>query len=184
MEKLWNKIVSELPLFEGEVKLFLEEINLHPINMKIDHLGLKFDSQSDVDELITSLEEQNSRLISSVEMKSRRFRIFELSQPIIFLDQEVSFIELPDAKKNVKRKRNGFEHIEFFFEEDIFTLEDLEDRFKERFPSFNCQYNLNLPHVEGQIPNPTLEIEKEGSEMEIKFHAKHIAEIVGRRELL
>lgn len=174
----WEKAVTSLPSFENEAKVFLYKLNIHVSNLKIDHLGMKFGTQEAVDKVADTLMRMGAELISSITMKNRIFRNYKLSSPLKFLGQEVWYVELPDSKPGVKRTRNGFEHLEFYFNEDIFTLEELEERFKELFPEAKGEYNLNLPNVEGQLPNPTIEFEKVGSEMEVKFHAKLIRDII------
>lgn len=171
---------SKLQVLEKDMDSFLDELQLDTKDLQIDHIGMKFNEQQDVDTFLSELLITGAKLVGQITMKGRIFRTIKLSEPIIFMNKEIYGIELPDVKPGANRSRIGFEHIEFFFDKDIFTTEDLEKYFLNYFPNYNksIEYNLELPGVEDQLPNPTLCFEDKTRELEIKFHAKSIFEII------
>lgn len=179
----YTNYISKLVELEQEMMIYLSSMGLENTStMQIDHLGMKFNEQSHVDTLLQELLDMGATIEGQIVMKGRIFRTIKLPSPIIFMDKEVYGIELPDVKPGSNRSRIGFEHIESFFDKDIFTIEELELYFLKSFPNYKKEfsYNLELPAVEGQLPNPTLCFENKTDEFEIKFHAKSIFEIIKR----
>ncbi|WGE52138.1 VOC family protein [Actinobacillus equuli] len=128
---------------------------------KIDHLAVRINDWQTAKQWRSFLLEQGE-LLKESEVNGRPIALIKLNQPLAFLGQEVSIIELPFPKDKIYPQQ-GWEHIEIVY--PMLKNETVEQWTQRALKQFRLLINANLtlkisqPKVEGeQLPNPSIAI--------------------------
>jgi uncharacterized protein len=125
----------------------------------------------------------DNKYLSNEVVNGREILIFKLKEPLKYNNYEISLIELPYPKDYPE---DNWEHIEFVIPCDAANLDEFEEVFQKQFPDFNpknfptYKFTLEMPKVEGQLPNPTIGIEKKRG-LSLKFHSKSLEEVINKK---
>lgn len=170
--------------FEQKISELAQIMQVDISKFEIDHLAVRVNNYKDAEIWLTALT-QYGRIFSDNIVNGRVIYLIELNEPLDFLGQSVSIVELPFPKAKIYL-REGWEHIEFVvpFLPNEQTV-DWVERIK-------LQFNLNqLPHLKlkvsepkadgEQLPNPSLAVsfvDKSQNDVVIKIHLYSIRTVV------
>lgn len=170
--------------FEQKISELAQIMQVDISKFEIDHLAVRVNNYKDAEIWLTALT-QYGRIFSDNIVNGRVIYLIELNEPLDFLGQSVSIVELPFPKAKIYL-REGWEHIEFVvpFLPNEQTV-DWVERIK-------LQFNLNqLPHLKlkvsepkadrEQLPNPSLAVsfvDKSQNDVVIKIHPYSIRTVV------
>lgn len=170
--------------FEQKISELAQTMQVDISKFEIDHLAVRVNTCKDAEIWLTALT-QYGRIFSDNIVNGRVIYLIELNEPLDFLGQSVSIVELPFPKEKIYLCE-GWEHIEFVvpFLPNEQTV-DWVERIK-------LQFNLNqLPHLKlkvsepkadgEQLPNPSLAVsfvDKSQNDVVIKIHPYSIRTVV------
>ncbi|WGE62470.1 VOC family protein [Actinobacillus equuli subsp. haemolyticus] len=162
------KFYEKMTAYFGDFSEFQQKIQqiahlamLDLNQFKIDHLAVRMNDWQTAEQWRSFLLEQGE-LLKESEVNGRPIALIKRYQPLAFLGQEVSIIELPFPKDKVYPQQ-GWEHIEIVY--PMLKNETVEQWTQRALKQFRLLINANLtlkisqPKVEGeQLPNPSIAI--------------------------
>ncbi|WGE88902.1 VOC family protein [Actinobacillus arthritidis] len=162
------KFYEKMTAYFGDFSEFQQKIQqiahlamLDLNQFKIDHLAVRMNDWQTAEQWRSFLLEQGE-LLKESEVNGRPIALIKLSQPLSFLGQAVSIIELPFPKDKVYPQQ-GWEHIEIVY--PMKKNETVEQWVERTLKQFHLKINANLelkisqPQVEGErLPNPSIAI--------------------------
>lgn len=177
-------LYSDFQSFEQKILALSQAMNVDLSHFEIDHLAVRVNYCKDGERWLTALT-QCGKIFCDNLVNGRVIYLIELDEPLVFLGQQLSLIELP-FPKDKHYPRDGWEHIEFVV--PFLANERTEDWISR----VNAQFNLNqLPHlklkvsepkVEGeQLPNPSIAVsfvDNSENDTTIKIHPYSIKTVV------
>ncbi|WP_150539840.1 VOC family protein [Actinobacillus vicugnae] len=147
--------------FQQKIQQIAQLAMLDLNQFKIDHLAVRMNDWQTAENWKEILLE-HGQLLKQSEVNGRPITLIKLNQPISFLGQAVSIIELPFPKDKVYPQQ-GWEHIEIVH--PMQQNETVEQWAQRSLKQFHLSINANLsikisqPKVEGeQLPNPSIAI--------------------------
>ena len=159
-----KEIIGDYEAAVVNAEVLLEQHGIHPADLlQCDTLCYRVETNARYDELKQQLG-QVTLLLNEVEVNGRLIAAFALKEPLQAGGQKsISYIELPQPKPG-NAHAEGIEHVQFV----------------TRLPlsQFYKTYK-NVPFVDKGLANtlnPLLEIE--GSQINVKFHDKHMGAVV------
>ena len=170
--------------FEQAISDLAAEMKVNLDEYEIDHLAVRVNNCKDAEIWLTALL-QCGRIFCDNIVNGRVIYLIELDEPLVFLGQTVSVIELPFPKDKIY-PQTGWEHIEFVIP---FLPDESVDEWRERV---KAQFNLNHsqilqlkvsePKAEGeQLANPSVAVsfvDKSLNHTTIKIHPYSIKTVV------
>ncbi|WGE91403.1 VOC family protein [Actinobacillus genomosp. 1] len=162
------KFYEKMTAYFGDFSEFQQKIQqiahlamLDLNQFEIDHLAVRMNEQYTAEQWSSFLLE-HGELLKESEVNGRPIALIKLSQPLSFLGQAVSIIELPFPKDKVYPQQ-GWEHIEIVY--PMKPNETVEQWVQRTLKQFHLTINANLelkisqPQVEGErLPNPSIAI--------------------------
>lgn len=147
--------------FQRKIQQIAHLAMLDLSQFEIDHLAVRMNDWHTAEQWRTFLLE-NGELLKESDVNGRPIALIKLNQPLDFLGQAVSIIELPFPKGKTY-PREGWEHIEIVY--PMKKNETVEEWTARTLKKFHLSINANLalkisqPEVSGeQLPNPTIAI--------------------------
>lgn len=170
--------------FERSISDLATEMKANFEQYEIDHLAVRVNNCKDAEIWLTALT-QCGRIFCDNIVNGRVIYLIELDEPLMFLGQKVSVIELPYPKNKIY-PQEGWEHIEFVVP---FLPEESIAQWLERvIAQFNLNHSQTLqlkvsePKAEGeQLPNPSVAVsfvDKSLNYTTIKIHPYSIKTVV------
>ncbi|WGE31422.1 VOC family protein [Actinobacillus genomosp. 2] len=162
------KFYEKMTAYFGDFSEFQQKIQqiahlamLDLNQFEIDHLAVRMNEQYTAEQWRSFLLE-HGELLKESEVNGRPIALIKLSQPLSFLGQAVSIIELPFPKDKVYPQQ-GWEHIEMVYPmKKNETVEQWVERTLKRFHlkiNANLELKISQPQVEGErLPNPSIAI--------------------------
>lgn len=152
---------GELAEFERKIRQISDIARLPLSQFEIDHLAVRMNNIETAYQWRTLLEE-GAALLKESEVNGRPISLFRLYQPLDFLGQRVSVIELPFPKGKVYAEQ-GWEHIEAVV--PLLPAETIEQWITRVCTQFQLAENpalilkISQPYVSGErLANPTIAI--------------------------
>ncbi|PVX32995.1 hypothetical protein C8D76_11020 [Pasteurella langaaensis DSM 22999] len=170
--------------FERAISDLGAEMKVNFAQYEIDHLAVRVNNCKDAEIWLTALT-QCGKIFCDNVVNGRVIYLIELDEPLDFLGQKVSIIELPFPKNKIY-PQDGWEHIEFVVP---FLLNESIDEWQERvITQFNLNYSQTLqlkvsaPKAEReQLPNPSIAVsfvDKSLNHTTVKIHPYSIKTVV------
>ncbi|QIW14924.1 metalloprotein [Pasteurellaceae bacterium RH1A] len=151
---------GDLSQFEGKIRELAQVARIDLSQFEIDHLAVRMNDEQTA-QAWQSLLLQGASLLKESQVNGRPIGLFSLHQPLVFLGQEVSIIELPFPKGKIYNEQ-GWEHIEIVF--PMLDQESIEQWTARTLAHFNLQakplkIKVSQVKVEGErLPNPSIAI--------------------------
>jgi predicted metalloenzyme YecM len=150
--------------------------------LHMDHIGIRFRNESDVEELYEFLVHVGED-ISTAVVNGRLIHLIQLLEPLQVGSWSTSCVELPYPKSGSVHV-DGWEHVEFVLPGEHPDMGGLQLDFAAEFPSLfgpsvgKYKRKDSQPHADDdQLDNPTIAIT--AADVTAKFHPRPIQEVTG-----
>ena len=170
--------------FEKKILSLASEMALILTDYEIDHMAVRVNHCKTAKSYL-DLFVKKGRIVSDNLINGRVIYLVELEQPITFLGQKVSIVELPYPKDKIY-PREGWEHIEIvipFLPQE--SVADWCERIKKQFKLnqlTHLQVKEDEPKADGEkLLNPSIAVsfvDKQQNHTCIKVHPYNIKQII------
>ena len=170
--------------FEKKILSLASEMALILTDYKIDHMAVRVNHCKTAKSYL-DLFVKKGRIVSNNLINGRVIYLVELEQPITFLGQKVSIVELPYPKDKIY-PREGWEHIEIvipFLPQE--SVADWCERIKKHFQLnqlTHLKVKVDEPKGDGEkLLNPSIAVsfvDKQQNHTCIKVHPYNIKQII------
>ncbi|MDG6894654.1 VOC family protein [Volucribacter amazonae] len=177
-------LLAEFQQFEQKIYRLAQQVHIPLHHYEIDHLAVRVNNLAqaqDWQHLLTKC----GRILSQNLVNGRPIFLFDLFEPLLFMQQKVSIIELP-YPKDKQYPQQGWEHIEIVL--PFLANESLNEwlmRVEKQFllnQSPHLMVKISEPKVEGErLANPSIAVslkDKTDNHCCIKVHPYHIKQII------
>ena len=170
--------------FEEKILSLASEMALILTDYEIDHMAVRVNHCKTAKSYL-DLFVKKGRIVSDNLINGRVIYLVELEQPITFLGQKVSIVELPYPKDKIY-PREGWEHIEIvipFLPQE--SVADWCERIKKQFQLnqlIHLKVKVDEPKADGEkLLNPSIAVsfvDKQQNHTCIKVHPYNIKQII------
>lgn len=170
--------------FEKKILSLASEMALILTDYEIDHMAVRVNHCKTAKSYL-DLFVKKGRIVSDNLINGRVIYLVELEQPITFLGQKVSIVELPYPKDKIY-PREGWEHIEIvipFLPQE--SVADWCERIKKQFKLnqlTHLQVKVDEPKADGEkLLSPSIAVsfvDKQQNHTCIKVHPYNIKQII------
>lgn len=184
----YQLLLNKLPKFELDIKEFLNKLDIPVTKYRIDHIGVRTNSVRSTQRLKDEIISDGGSIVAHPIINGREVSTLLLGDPILFLNQEIKLLELPEPVNGEScEDKFMWEHVEMVIPGNELTLDGVEKSFFNEFPllSFEKLIELEISYSKkmnvgefDRLPNPTIKLENKVG-LEIKFHLTTLAEIIG-----
>lgn len=170
-----NDLTRELPLFEENMTLLANNVDLDFSHYLTDHVSLRCHDLALAEQWRTGLS-QCGKCISDNVINGRPIYLFQLETPLTILNQFVSIVELPFPTHKTYEYQ-GWEHIEQVIPVKPAELVNKVMSFLSHPLPESISLKISEPKGEKErLPNPTVAISN--GKVTVKYHPYSLLEIV------
>ena len=186
MVNLLSQIFQDTSVFEEKIHTFITAIGIQEklLQFQIDHLAIHVKTDEDGMDLMRSFS-HIGKTVSDSDVNGRKVCVFHLLHSVLFLGQNVEFVELLFPKSDQCFESSNWDHVEFVIPRQAgnYTYEDtiMYRLGKEKidFIKNNYTYNVSVPMINGRTNDANISVSIKNTDGSlIKLHPTALSHVL------